>query len=590
MGGTKKRNGERTRSAELAAKRQRVLKLAGVMETTDSALAHIVSTLAVEIDPPASFTRQDIGTAVAKEWAAISTTIDIPLENGGTHVWEHCRFDKLVNYFCRECPSWKALMARTLLTFGTMLTLLVYFDEVTPGNPLRPDNHRKYHAIYVSIKEFGSVMLSNSAVWLPVAVLRSAFVKKAIGGFSHCMRLLATSWYLGPLQLDTLGFVVELDRPRIMLSKWCRTIADGDAHRAFFNIKGASAIRPCPICRNVLKKNHKAARRSRYAVDISCTNYKTFDYCTDADSFANYDRLAAAHGVLGAGKFKALEQAMGLSYNPLSIIGLVALRHMMLPVSQIVLDWMHCFFVGGIFNHTVQKLMRVGKKVCNFELLRTYIGSDWILPGYIRGLANLNGVFTDGREKAMFKSKGGMKGSASEMLTVYPMMRRFVESFVVGSAGGSLDSGCAVFIAICDLIDTIMAAKKGFYINVEEGGKAIRDATILYMDITVKTWGRAGTWPKFHWVWHIWQQFLRDGAIYDTFALERKHQLTKHFASKVRNSLRFDKSVTMRSILEQRRQLLGMELVENYIVQSTCSPELATALGMPTVDNNDPMS
>ena len=276
------------------------------------------------------------------------------------------------------------------------------------------------------------------------------------------MRPLARSWYLGPLQLDTLGFVVELDRPRIMLSKWCRTIADGGAHRAFFNIKGASAIRPCPICRNVLKKNHKAARRSRYAVDISCTNYKKFDYCTDADYFANYDRLAAAHGVLGAGKFKALEQAMGLSYNPLSIIGLVALRHMMLPVSQIVLDWMHCFFVGGIFNHTVQKLMRVCKKVCNFELLRTYIGSDWILPGYIRGLANLNGVFTDGREKAMFKSKGGMKGSASEMLTVYPMMRRFVESFVVGSAGGSLDSGCAVFIAICDLIDTIMAAKKRF--------------------------------------------------------------------------------------------------------------------------------
>ena len=60
----------------------------------------------------------------------------------------------------------------------------------------------------------------------------------------------------------------------------------------------------------------------------------------------------------------------------------------------------------------------------------------------------------------MFKNKGGMKGSASEMLTVYPMMRRFVASFVVGSAGGSLDSSCAMFIVVCDLIDAIMAAQK----------------------------------------------------------------------------------------------------------------------------------
>jgi hypothetical protein len=164
-------------------------------------------------------------------------------------------------------------------------------------------------------------------------------------------------------------------------------------------------------------------------------------------------------------------------------------------------------------------------------------------------------VFTDTREDAMDRGNG-VRASASESLTCYALVRRFIEEHIVGRGDGVMDQDCAVMIAMCDLIDCILACKRGVVRTVEAGAKALKAATMTYMCLVVRVWGTARCRPKFHWLWHIWQQYLRDGRIWDTFALERKHKDSKHLAATTNNLSTFDRTISMRVLLHQRRGLL----------------------------------
>ena len=72
-------------------------------------------------------------------------------------------------------PGFNALVARTSLNFvPTSLSpwhVIVYFDQLTPGNVLRPDNKRKAYLIYFTVTEFGDIIRHENA-WLPIGILR----------------------------------------------------------------------------------------------------------------------------------------------------------------------------------------------------------------------------------------------------------------------------------------------------------------------------------------------------------------------------------------------------------------------------------
>ena len=63
--------------------------------------------------------------------------------------------------------------------------LILYSDEVTPGNPLSPANHRKYQAIYWSFLEFGPPALSREEGWFTLLCEYSKTVNRAHAGLSQ---------------------------------------------------------------------------------------------------------------------------------------------------------------------------------------------------------------------------------------------------------------------------------------------------------------------------------------------------------------------------------------------------------------------
>ena len=231
------------------------------------------------------------------------------------------------------------------------------------------------------------------------------------------------------------------------------------------------------------------------------------------------------------------------------------------PVAQRAggtLDWMHILFVGGCWNHDVRKFfkcIRASLKI-RFSQVAEYM-EGWKLPACLHNTVNVKNIFSDTREDAMDRATG-IKGSASEFLSVYAILRRFIEVIVVGAFPGKSDGPSAVVIALCDVIESIQLAKRGLCKSVEPGAALITAAVEAYRDLVSNLWGLARLIPKFHMLFHIAEQFLRDMAIYDTFCLERKHKLTKGYATITTNRTTFEKSVTTRGVLEQRRNLLSI--------------------------------
>lgn len=411
---------------------------------------------------------------------------------------------------------YKQLLSEAVRRYGNRLNLLVYADEVTPGNPLQPDMARKYWAIYVGIKEFGSARLANSALWLPIAFLRSPPSKKIKGGFSNCMRMLFRSWFVAPLQVHTSGIVIDLcDGPAVVTFEMHHLIMDADAYRASLSIKGAGGTRCCAKCRNVLSLDHRGTVDDSYLVDVSCTDIKKFDACTDEDYVTNYDRLLAATAAgVSAKAFDELEQAVGITFNEYSVFLDAAIRLLVMPTTSITYDWLHIFYVGGLANHDLYYLFRLLRKTLKikFKHLHTFVSANWSLPGFISGSVKIAELFSDARERSK-DAAGGMKASASEMITALPYIRHFMETIVLPDTNATVQQAVATFLAMCDLNDIIMKAKTGLFICVKHMAGLMRKAINTYTRLRIATWDKRTCKPKFHLLFHLVEQFLRDGCI-----------------------------------------------------------------------------
>ena len=75
--------------------------------------------------------------------------------------------------------------------------LVIYSDEVVPGNQLSVHNLRKLWAIYWSLLEFGVPTLSNEDAWFCTAAERSDHVKQVNGGMAQVFGALLKYFFAG---------------------------------------------------------------------------------------------------------------------------------------------------------------------------------------------------------------------------------------------------------------------------------------------------------------------------------------------------------------------------------------------------------
>ena len=172
-----------------AAKRSRLLSVAGVGRVSDKGLQEILE--AVRREPSLLEDNTDVAAiqrALDSLADSVGTYSTLVQEDGTEFRWFHARPAAILSYFMRECPDFARLFDQRLLarpcTPDSPWRMILYLDEATPGSALRPDNRRKGWLVFFSFVELGAELLCREEFWLPFGFRRSVIVKKVRGGLS----------------------------------------------------------------------------------------------------------------------------------------------------------------------------------------------------------------------------------------------------------------------------------------------------------------------------------------------------------------------------------------------------------------------
>ena len=362
------------------SKRRRLSSLASIKGISSETLAKVVN-LANKFGIETS-TRKAIDKTYADCYSEVAHSIELPLNCGGKFLWEVSRLDRLVQLFCRDSQKFNHVM-KLAAGRANPLHLILYVDEVTPGNLLRPDHKRKFHAIYVSFVEIGQSVLCKEEIWLPLALLRSTIASQVRGGMSNCMRLLLRSIFLQPCRAFAVGFPVDLEGPTLIRVTFGHFIADEAAIKSTWSFKGASGLRPCLRCKNIVSARSNLAHGDDYLLDITASDPSKFDPTDDQYIWKLFDDLHQRAATSTRRDFEILERACGVTYNEHSLLGDVELRSFFWgPASSTTYDPMHNFLVNGTFNLEVHLLLSCCKQTLDlsFADINQYIEAAWCWP------------------------------------------------------------------------------------------------------------------------------------------------------------------------------------------------------------------
>ena len=424
---------------------------------------------------------------------------------------------------CQVSDSFASLLRECVLNSRTRsLTLLLYHDLAVPGNILHSNHPLKSHLIYCSFAEFSSHLSCESA-WFTIALIRNADLEKIAGEMSCLMRLLVKAMQA---QVDA-GIPFKANSETLLLQvKGYRLIADESAVKHTYECKGASGIRCCIKCQNVLRGDNVP---DAMFVHISEADSTKFIEQADDDAFRIVDRLAEmVRDNLSISKFQTVS---GWNYVETGLMQDKEARLLLSP-SQATYDPMHIYFSGGIFGLEVRLLFEFVDEL--FDQNRIPISSqdfidtacaDWVSSKKAKSCLSVR------EATATLAVKD--KASASQLLWLYPLMDFFARTVLARYE--QLHDQVQSMIALCNVLRMVQALKhKQFF----EGSLAAAQSKSLAL--FVRAYGKNLVKPKHHYQFHIESQVEHAETYVDCFCMERKHRSFKQATRYLNSHARFN--------------------------------------------------
>ena len=194
-------------SAAAAAKRQRLEGVVGLKGVSHRALAAIAQRLKDSPVEDAGLSASTVRRVATSAYSEIGVTLDLPCKDGGVYKWEICRLDLLLTAYAKRSMVFRDLLLQTLRS-SPQLDIVLYTDEVAPGNTLALVTHRKFWSFYVSFLQFGEHLCYEDH-WFEVAVLRTGVAKTVVGGMSARSGALLKSFFAAPCDFSR-GVALDL--------------------------------------------------------------------------------------------------------------------------------------------------------------------------------------------------------------------------------------------------------------------------------------------------------------------------------------------------------------------------------------------
>ena len=125
---------------------------------------------------------------------------------------------------------------------------------------------------------------------------------------------------------------------------------------------------------------------------------------------------------------------------------------------------------------------------------------------------------------------GDFKCSASQGLSIYPMVRIFVLVHAVSLAEATVRQACNSFLKLCLVLDLLLEGNKGKAISAPELRTRIR----AHCEEFLKAHSEDAVIPKFHYALHLPGMLHRHQRLVSCCCHERKHKQIKVIADNLR--------------------------------------------------------
>ena len=359
--------------------------------------------------------------------------IEVVLEDGSARSVPIVNLFSLLQSLYEQEGAYHHLLKKTChehqCSLDHPLQLLYYNDEVVCGNPLANETTRKLQLCYISFGQFGGHVLSQEQSWLVIFCMRSSEVSSIKGGMSQITAgILKHILYHPQCSIKQTGLLLKSKSGGYLrvFMKMGFMIQDGLAQKSIWSLKGFSATRYCMFCVNLVAG--KACLEDEELLTCSSWDISNIVLSTKEELQGVLSRLQANSLSMSKADFKLYEQAVGFNYCEYALPWDQALSGDIDPLKCFVHDFMHAFFVKGVFNTTTYQLLCSLDDFKNLDIYNTLCNwlSTWRLPRR----EDMSKLFTPKRKEAN-KKAGTFKCTAGEGLSLCPLLAVFLALTII---------------------------------------------------------------------------------------------------------------------------------------------------------------
>ena len=422
----------------------------------------------------------------------------------------------------------------------------LYWDEVVPGNNLRPDKGRAYIAVYWTFIDLPMWFINSAIGWFSlcyvpvrteenirggVPLLNEAFLRvfwPEVEGLNFANGVRLIEGQAPPA--DPLGFQ---SRSFTFAADFAFFLADEAAFKKLSGAKGASGSKPCLCCQNVLGRcqpHEIPADGAPRLVHFSTPDVDTFAPHTPETLAQVWGHLAGQallvnRRELSKAAFNLLQQSAGLKFSIVSLLHPRIREIANLPHS-IYWDWMHCLVAsGGVAQHELNQLLRRiaderderGKRVMPLDMVQNF--AKYVVFPKEGGFAPKL-ILAD---RLRDKPNKHIKAFAGEVLGWSVVLGLFCDMILVPA--GRLRAEVECFTLLGRII-YLLRLGNGCVARLRLLRTLLHEHHVRYIAL----YPEAVT-PKVHWLRHIPDCIERWGVLFACFATERKHRASKRIAA-----------------------------------------------------------
>lgn len=413
----------------------------------------------------------------------------------------------------------------------------LYWDEVVPGNNMRPDKGRAYIAVYWTFVDLPMWFINGPIGWFSLGFVPLKLVQCIKGGvplmneailrvfwpdvqamnFANGVRLIEGQ--AGPA--DPMGF---LNESFTFAADFAFFLADEAAFKKMSGAKGASGTKPCVWCQNTLGRcqpgdiaddSPMVHFTNPYVDELCCPH--TPDTLSQLWLHLATKALQLRRGEFKKGAFNRLQQCAGLAFDVCSLLAPRIRELANIPYS-IYWDWMHCGVASG----------GLGQYELNQLLLRIQL----LVPlDRVQEFANLM-VFPKGdafsaklclADRIRKGAKKHIRAFAAEVLGWVVVVGLFCE--LILAPLGVLQAEVECFRLLGRII-YLLRLGNGCVAKLSLLKTLLREHHVRFMALYP-----AAATPKLHFLRHIPTCIERWGVLFACFATERKHRASKGIAA-----------------------------------------------------------